>query len=314
MKRLIALAVAAISGLGLLGVEGSAGAVVPGTNGRILYSRAIWRAGRFNWQLETAEQDGTNITVLATFPGDAIASDEMFANWSPDANTVLLNLYNAVWEVNADGTDLHELISCSSLGVYCGSFGGFGEASFTPDGEHIVVGHCCTKGDGIYALNPDGTAFKAIRTGGAGFGNPQVSPDGRTIAFSRCPDNTPGCLVGTMNINGGNVRMLTDGSENWDFPNWSPDSKHIVVSGFNGGSANIAVVDADGTGFHQLTSDPKTFSVWACFSPDGTELLFSRFKSTAGWDLYTMSPDGTGVTQETHSADRELWPQWAALT
>jgi Tol biopolymer transport system component len=292
-------------------IDAPANAVVPGTNGRILYTRAIFHS-TISWQLEAADPDGTDMTVLATFPRDAF-DEEMFANWSPDAKTVILNIYNALWVVDADGSDLHELISCSSPGVYCGPDGGFGPGTFTPEGNHIVVGHCCTNGDGLYMLNADGSGLKAIKTNrGGGFGNPQVSPDGRTIAFRICADASPGCAVGTMNINGGNLRMLTDGSVNWDFPNWSPDSKRIAISGFNGGSANIAVMNADGSSFRQLTSDPSTYSVWACFSPDGTEILFSRAPSTSWWDLYTMHPDGTGVTQVTHTADAELWPQWAA--
>jgi TolB protein len=310
------MAVLGLVSVTLVGVGGHAGAVVPGTNGRILYTRATFRSTT-SWRLEAADPDGSNITVLASFPGDAFG-DEMFANWSPDGNTVILNIYGAVWEVNADGTDLHELISCSSPGVSCGPDGGFGEASFTPDGQHIVMGHCCTDGDGLYILNVDGTGLKAIRTDrnkGVGFGNPQVSPDGKTIAFSRCPDTAPGCGIGTMNINGGNLRMLTDFSLNWDFPNWSPDSRRIVFSGFNDRAADVAIINADGSGFLRLTSNlAGSYSVWACFSPDGTKILFSHLPSTSWWDLYTMSPDGTAVTPLTRTADAEFWPQWGAAS
>jgi Tol biopolymer transport system component len=314
MKRLIAIAaIAAMTLLGLVAAGSSADAVVPGRNGRILYTRGIF-SSTISWQLEAADPDESHITVLATFPRDAFG-DEMFANWSPDGTTVILNIYNAIWEVNGDGTDLHELISCSSPSVDCGPDGGFGEASFTPDGKHIVTEHCCANGDGLYMLNADGSGLKAIRTNrGGGFGNPQVSPDGKMIAFRICSDSAPGCAVGTMNINGGNLRMLTDGSVNWDFPNWSPESKRIVISGSNGGSANIAVMNADGTGFRQLTSDPRSYSVWACFSPDGTKILFSRRPSTSSWDLYTMDPDGSHATPVARTADGEFWSQWGTAS
>jgi Tol biopolymer transport system component len=269
----------------------------------------VFLANSVSYQLEAADPDGSNVTVLAAFPQDAFG-DEMFANWSPDGGTVLLNIYNAVWEVGADGAELHELISCKSPGVHCGRHGGFGPATFTPDGEHILVEHCCTDPEGLYRLDADGSGLTPIRLGD--FGNPQVSPDGQTIAFRVCDIPTPGCAVGTMSITGRHVRLLTDGSVNWDFPNWAPDSKRIVISGFNGGSANIAIMRADGSHFRQLTADPKTYSVWGCFSPDGKKILFSRFRSTGWWDLYTMKPDGTRVSQASRTADAEFWPQWAA--
>jgi TolB protein len=293
-----------------MGASGApAQAVFPGANGRVLYTRAIFtRTVRF--QLEAANPDGSNVTVLATFPGDAF-DEEMFANWSPDGSLVVLNIYGAIWTVRSDGTGLHEVIGCSSPGISCGEFGGFGASSFTPDGR-IVTAHCCTDGDGLYLLNADGTGLKVIRSSvGRDFGNPQVSPDGKTIAFRRCADDIPGCAIGTMNINGGNIRMLTDGSLNWDFPNWSPDSKRIVFSGFQGGFADVAIMNADGTGFRRLTSNPQgTFSAWASFSPDGTKILFSQAPSTSWWDLYTMDPNGGSVTVVTRTADAELWPQW----
>ena len=313
MRRLIAgVTVFGMTLLGFVWMGGPAMAVVPGRNGRILYTLAIFKANTVSWQLEAADPDGSDPTVLATFPRDA-AGDEMFANWSPDATKVLLNIYDAVWEVNADGTDLHELISCSSPGVDCGRHGGFGPATFTPDGKHILVEHCCREDpEGLYRLNADGSGLTPVRLGD--FGNPQVSPDGKTIAFRVCDIPTPGCAVGTMSITGRHVRMLTDGSVNWDFPNWSPDSKRIVISGFNGATANIAILNADGTGFRQLTSDPKTYSVWACFSPNGRKILYSRFPSTSWVDLYTMRPNGTNVGPLMRTPNAEFWPQWGTAS
>jgi Tol biopolymer transport system component len=56
----------------------------------------------------------------------------------------------------------------------------------------------------------------------------------------------------------------------------------------------------------------ETFSFAPSFSPDGTKIIFSRFPSTGGVDLFTMNPDGTGVTKVTRTASIEPWPQWAA--
>jgi Tol biopolymer transport system component len=47
------------------------------------------------------------------------------------------------------------------------------------------------------------------------------------------------------------------------------------------------------------------------YSPDGTKIIFAHVSSTGGRDLFTMNPDGSGVTQLTRTATDEWWPQWA---
>jgi Tol biopolymer transport system component len=80
------------------------------------------------------------------------------------------------------------------------------------------------------------------------------------------------------------------------------------------GSVNIATINRDGSGLTQLTFNRpgKAFSFDACFSPDGTKILFAHYRSTGWIDLYTMSPRGSRVTQVTKTASAEILPGWAA--
>ncbi len=125
-----------------------------------------------------------------------------------------------------------------------------------------------------------------------------------------------GNRIVTVNIAGGDLRQLTDPSINAQIPNWSPDSKRIVFEMFPpSGGVEVGIVNADGTGFEQLTSgNGKTFNFAPSFSPDSTKIIFSRAPSTGGVDLFTMNPDGSGVTQVTRTPSNELFPQWAAAT
>jgi Tol biopolymer transport system component len=47
------------------------------------------------------------------------------------------------------------------------------------------------------------------------------------------------------------------------------------------------------------------------YSPDGSKIIFVHVPSTGGRDLFTMYPDGSGVTQVTKTANDEWFPQWA---
>jgi TolB protein len=119
-----------------------------------------------------------------------------------------------------------------------------------------------------------------------------------------------------VNINGGNLRELTDNTVFYtEDANWSPDSKKIVFQNFYfGGGADIAIMNADGSGLTQLTFNGeggRNGSLNPCFSPDGTKILFSHFLSTGGVDLFTMNPNGSGVMQVTRTPDLEFAPEWA---
>jgi Tol biopolymer transport system component len=72
-------------------------------------------------------------------------------------------------------------------------------------------------------------------------------------------------------------------------------------------------INADGSGFAQLTfNTTREFSAFASYSPDGAKIIFTRCPSTGSCDLFTMNPDGSGLSKVTRTASDELWPQWAA--
>jgi Tol biopolymer transport system component len=132
--------------------------------------------------------------------------------------------------------------------------------------------------------------------------SPKVSPDGRHIAFTRCFPIPP-CVVATVNINGRNLRQLTDKeTQGFDVEhvNWSPDSKKIVFE-MQASAFDVATINADGSGLTQLTSgNPgKTFSRSPCTRPTGRRSSSNSVHPREdlrhhGVDLFTMSADGSG--------------------
>jgi hypothetical protein len=111
MKRLVALAVAAgMTWLGVVGVGGAAQAVVPGANGRILFTRVICSSDACPcWEIVAADPNGTHETLIAGPYRRSVWDDHFIANWSPDGETVIFMTKQAIWEVNADGPGLHAI-------------------------------------------------------------------------------------------------------------------------------------------------------------------------------------------------------------
>ncbi len=108
-------------------------------------------------------------------------------------------------------------------------------------------------------------------------------------------------------------------------PSWSPDGKEIVVgvgqfSAFldfeignkkpvdpvNGG-AQVAILNADGSDFHEITSGPNN-NAFASFGPDGKHVVY-RTAGPDGDGLRIMNLDDHAVTKLTDEYDN--FPVWS---
>jgi dipeptidyl aminopeptidase/acylaminoacyl peptidase len=104
-------------------------------------------------------------------------------------------------------------------------------------------------------------------------GDPQFSPDGKTVAFSvsvpDVPNNKSAHSVWTVPLAGGTPRKLADAA---DRPRWSPDGKRIFYTGTTGGASQIWSMNPDGSGVSQNTR-LSTEASGETLSPDGKFLL-----------------------------------------
>lgn len=105
-------------------------------------------------------------------------------------------------------------------------------------------------------------------------GNPEVSPDGKWVAFTvgnvNFDDNRVVNQIYTVSINGGDIKQLTKGDSSATAPGWSPDGKKIAF--ITGGQ--IWLMDSDGDNKEQLTKIP-TEAAAPVWSPDGRWLAFT---------------------------------------
>ena len=88
-------------------------------------------------------------------------------------------------------------------------------------------------GGNIYLINADGTGLQRITSGL----DPQLSPDGSRIAFTRWE---PQYELFTINIDGTDERPWTSGWRQMKSPTWSADGSKLIFSWQSGGRLEIS--------------------------------------------------------------------------
>jgi hypothetical protein len=128
-------------------------------------------------------------------------------------------------------------------------------------------------------------------------GDPEVSPDGRRIAFVRRVDGRG--QIFTMRTDGTDVVRVTRDRFKDRMPSWSPDGKTIAFfsrtdqpnhAGY--GREAIFTVRSGGGHERQLTH-PSLVDRYPSFSPDGTQIAFVRQTLSGGYSVWLVDRDGS---------------------
>jgi TolB protein len=159
----------------------------------------------------------------------------------------------------------------------------------------------------IYAMNPDGSNPVRVTYDAAADSDPDISPNGQSILFTRNQSGNNDIFVQDRF---GQVRNLTNHPASDEWARWSPDGKQIVFgSNRDNGVFQIFVMNADGTGTPTQVTYPTVLSRFASWSPDGKRLVFRH-----GIDINVMNADGAGapvpLTQELAPSFAQM-PVWS---
>jgi hypothetical protein len=185
---------------------------------------------------------------------------------------------------------LHILNTASGLSAQI-PLPGLGEAvrpSWHPDGRHLAFG----SGARIFTVKDDGTELYDVPTTAGHPVEPNVSPDGRFIAYQQ--------LYGSTHIvdwDGANDRDL---GVYLGYPRWSPDGRRILGTDWPGDNyqSDLFLYDLETAVLTRLTHHQpgEAFQV-GDFSPDGSRIVTNRRDPDSGhWQIAVMNADGTGVT------------------
>ena len=289
-------------------------ATFAGKNGRIAFNGVV--PGTCCSEIYTARSDGSDIQRLTSTAGQ---NDSELPDWSPDGQKIAFDSDRTdadgqkdvvqIYLMNADGTGLTQLTRGPGEQANPGWSPNASSLAIRADWGKRALGGIWI----IPASDPDGvtrTEARRLTTipPGADFDSePQFSPDGSAVAFSRFKDFTKSAIF-RIGTDGQGVERLTPWRLNASDPDWSPNGHKISFdsgdSGQPGSKGNIYVMRADGTHRRRLTNFPPIREgggiveannpVW---SPIGTKIMYTHFLShlhkNQGNELVKMRADGS---------------------
>lgn len=145
---------------------------------------------------------------------------------------------------------------------------------------------------GIASVSPNGTGYECSYPFEFA---PSLSPDHSLFVDENDSDPTQ---LSTVRPNGTGARTLTHTSAAQNYaPTFSPDSRQIIYSQYGGSADGLYLMQVDGSGQRQLTSDGGLGPV---FSPDGTQIAYYRT------GIFIANADGSGshaILLNSHRSD-----------
>jgi len=166
----------------------------------------------------------------------------------------------------------------------------------------------------LFLANADGTDAKQLDRLRGDKQAPHWSPQGDRFAIRWLPrdeDHTP-LLV--LSADGSHVFDLTaaTGLRGWS-PSWSPNGERLVAAATPRVNVPPSLYVMSATGTHLRRITPLGMEAqYAAWSPTAEVIAFS-FVVDGGFDLFTVHPDGSGLTRLTNEgrAGRNNWPMWS---
>jgi TolB protein len=177
-------------------------------------------------------------------------------------------------------------------------------------------------GDGrrsqIFRVEPDGSGLTQLTHAGAiGAQDPAWAPDGTRIAFTLAAER--GAALSTTAPDGSGAAPLPVGTAAFQADaSYSPDGTQVAFDHDAGVEHKVGqgifVARSDGRGARRLTSALRSkdaYDTESQWSPDGTQIAFTRVRSTKEAAVFVARLNGSGLRQITPWRLDAASPDWS---
>ncbi|MTI22251.1 DUF5050 domain-containing protein [Fulvivirga sp. RKSG066] len=198
---------------------------------------------RKTWSIHTMNSDGSNRKRLTHEQNMRDNSP----SWSPDGNKIAFSrVYNGdegdwkfeLWIMNPDGSQQTQVGSLSG-----------GAPDFMPDGRLIYNSE--SEVSEICIVDIDGTNMIQLTNTNAKNWHPEVSPDGKQIAFMSNRDGNFEIYI--MDVDGSNQTRLTHNDVRDSTPVWSADGSQILfVSRDEADNNHLYIINKDASSMKRM--------------------------------------------------------------
>jgi len=208
--------------MGTVGAPGGYGQIVLSPDGRnVAVETPDADGGHDLWLIDVARGAATRVT--------AGPDDETNPVWSPDGRSLVFSsLHDGETDLRRKG-----LRAADPETVLTDSPGGDYPESWTPDGKTLLFIRQPAAGDqSVWALTPGGSGEpEPILNAGFYVDEPQVSPDGRWLAYASRESDRSEVYVEPFRREGDRVRVSMDGGGQ---PKWRGDGKELFFASLDG--------------------------------------------------------------------------------
>jgi tol-pal system beta propeller repeat protein TolB len=193
-----------------------------------------------------------------------------------------------LWIMDWDGANPHPLTSDNTLNM---------SPSWTPDGKTLFFTSFRAGNASLYRYNM-----------GSGHVSPFVVQPGVTSAASVSPDGEWVAYSATAGNNQEIFRAHPDGSSRTQLtfsygidtsPSWAPTSRELLFTSDRTGEPQIYTMDFEGANVQRLTM-AGNYNETGRWSPRGDLIAYASRE--IGFQIFTISPDGTGERRVTGDA------------
>jgi TolB protein len=184
--------------------------------------------------------------------------------------------------------------------------------AWAPNGHFLAYSYGRDAGEQVYIVNSSGGRPRQVthELSASSESDLAWSHDGRTLFYASGLDITGHDALWTVDAAGDGAHRLTHDQTTDRSPAWSPDGRRVAYTAYHGDTAEIDVVNADGSGAHRLigrTGEKDTQPAW---SPDGKRLAFVQDKGGSLF-LGVVNATGTGAHILTDAGSPYGSPTWS---
>lgn len=183
------------------------------------------------------------------------------------------------------------------------------------DGRTLLFSNSLTGSRNLWTMPLDRSspARQVTAIPGEAVSHSSLSPDGNHVAFASTASGNSDIWV--QNVDGSDLRQLTDGTATDAWPVWSPDGRSIVFAAMRAGSRETEVIPASGGTAEKLVdgffrgdwiAQPGGSGTWIVTSLDGGGLrlldvekgsvLWEDRRHGGGLSMPIFSPDGASIS------------------
>ena len=228
-------------------------------------------------------------------------------SWSSDGKRLVFDRYLGTWPPYGYTWSRDSRYRVLRTGIF---------PSFSPRGDRLVEndGPSGAAHNSLVIVAPNGSRSVLFDDPMRDSLAPKWSPQGDQIVFAI--GEFLQTLAGRENLTshlaliaatGGAIQELPAAGEHVGFPSWSPDATKVVYASFERAQRGLRIFDLKTQRVTLVTTGPDTFPAW---SPHGDRIAFTSNRD-GDYEIYTVRPDGRGITRLTKSPGNDAHPAWS---